>query len=66
MTHEPDRFRKAMTDSARLVQQDEHERALKLLDESMAEAVREQQDSWVRTLCHHAAVVSNFFGDHDA
>src|SRR5690348_3597408 len=61
--HDSSRFRDAVTSSALLLQQGEHDRALKLLDESIAEAIREQQHSWVRTLCHHAAVVSNFSGD---
>ena len=49
-----------MSNSVRLLQQDKYEEALKLLDESIAEAVRERQISWIRTLSHHAAVISNF------
>jgi len=52
-----------MSNSVRLLQRDECEAALRLLDESIAEAVREHQISWIRTLCHHAAVVSNFMGN---
>lgn len=52
-----------MTSSAWLLQQDKYDSALKLLGESIAEAIREQQHSRVRTLCHHAAVASSFLGD---
>ena len=38
----------------------EHGEALKLLDDSIAEARRGRNVSWIRTLCHHAAVVSRF------
>lgn len=45
------------------MEHNEHQEALKLLDESIAEAIRERQISWIRTLCHHAAVISNFMGN---
>ena len=38
----------------------EHGKALKLLDDSIAEAKRDHYVSWIRTLCHHAALVSRF------
>jgi Tfp pilus assembly protein PilF len=43
-----------------LLQQNEYQEALRLLDESIAQAIRERQIPWIRTLSHHAAVVSNF------
>jgi tetratricopeptide (TPR) repeat protein len=45
------------------VKRGEYEKALKLLDESITEAIRENQVSWVRTLSHHAAVISKFAGN---
>jgi len=46
-----------------LLERDEHQEALKLLDESIAEAIQQRQISWIHILCHHAAVISNFMGD---
>ena len=46
-----------------MVEQGEHVEALKLLDESLAEAKRDQNIPWIRTLCHHAAIVSRFTED---
>jgi len=42
------------------VERGEHGKALKLLDDSIAEAKRDHDVSWIRTLCHHAALVSRF------
>jgi len=42
------------------VERGEHGKALKLLDDSIAEAKRDHDISWIRTLCHHAALVSRF------
>ena len=57
---EENRFKVAMTGSLKLVGRGEHAEALKLLDEAIAEAKRDQNVSWIRTLCHHAAIVSRF------
>jgi len=57
---EENRFKAAITSSLELVEQGEHREALKLLDDSIAEAKRENNVSWIRTLCHHAAIVSRF------
>jgi len=57
------RFGDAMSNSVRLMERDEHQEALKLLDESIAEAIREYEVSWIHILCHHAAVISDFMGD---
>lgn len=59
---EGNRYREAITNSSALSKQNQHDQALNLLDESIAEAVREGQTAWVRTLCHHAAVISEFSG----
>jgi len=57
---EENRFRVAIPGSLKLVEQGEHAEALKLLDDAIAEAKRDQNVSWIRTLCHHAAIVSRF------
>ena len=57
---EENRFRVAITASLKLVERGEQSEALKLLDEAIAEAKREQNVSWIRMLCHHAAIVSRF------
>jgi len=57
---EENRFKGAMTGSLKLVEQGEYVEALKLLDDSIAEANRDHNVSWIRTLCHHAAIVSRF------
>jgi Tfp pilus assembly protein PilF len=57
---EENRFRIAITSSLSLVERGEHGEALKLLDDSIAEAKRDQNVSWIRKLCHHAAIVSRF------
>ena len=57
---EENRFRLAITGSLKLVEQGEHAEALKLLDDAIAEAQRDQNGPWIRTLCHHAAIVSRF------
>jgi len=49
-----------MTGSLRLVEQGEHAEALKLLDDAIAQAKCGQNVSWIRTLCHHAAIVAKF------
>jgi hypothetical protein len=51
-------FRVAITGSLDLVERGEHQNALTLLDASIAEAKRSCDVSWIRTLCHHAAIVS--------
>jgi hypothetical protein len=57
---EENQFRVAMTGSLKFAEQGKHAEALKLLDDAIAEAKRGQMASWIRTLCHHAAIVSRF------
>lgn len=57
---EENRFMVAITGSLKLVEQGEHAEALKLLDDAIAEAKRDKNVSRIRTLCHHAAIVSRF------
>jgi hypothetical protein len=56
------KYRDAMTESSGLLGQDAR-KALSLVDESIAQAIRENEPLWVRTLCHHAAIISGFLGD---
>jgi Tfp pilus assembly protein PilF len=60
---ESNKFRVAITDSLELVERGEHAEALNLLDQSIVKAKREHDVSWIRTLCHHAAIVSRFTGN---
>ena len=54
------RYRDAMTESTKLMQQGQNEEALRLLDDAIAMAISENENRWVLTLSHHAAVISNF------
>jgi tetratricopeptide (TPR) repeat protein len=47
-----------MSASTKLLQQDKDDEALRILDEAIEEAVRDGDKSWVRTLCHHAAIIA--------
>src|SRR5215472_5356106 len=55
-------FRDAMKSSARLAQQGDNEQALRLLDGEIAKAINLNDNQWVLTLSHHAAVLS-FLGN---
>ena len=57
------RYRDAMSASTKLMQQGENEEALRLLDGTIAMAMSENENQWVLTLSHHAAVISNFLGN---
>ena len=57
---EENRFKVAVTSSLNLVERGEHEKALKLLDDCINEAKLDHKVPWIRTLCHHAAIVSRF------
>lgn len=61
MTGQNNRLREVMTASTVLMPQDEPQKALELLDEAIAEAIRDQVP-WVSTLYHHAAVIADFAG----
>jgi tetratricopeptide (TPR) repeat protein len=56
-------YRDVMSSSARLTQQGDNEEALRLLDGAIARAISENENRWVLTLSHHAAVISNFLGN---
>ena len=52
-------LKRAIQDSSELWVAGEHEKALKLLDDSIVVAAAEGRKSWVRTLSHHAAVLAS-------
>lgn len=54
------RFKNAITKSVELEKRGEHAAAMGLLDEVIAEAMRHGEIPWIRTLCHHAAIMSRF------
>ena len=56
-------FRDAMTNSARLLQEDDYAGALRVVDNALAQAVGVGASRWVKILCHHAAIISEFNGD---
>ena len=56
-------YRKAMSASTELTQQDKKREALRLLDDTIAMAASENENRWVLTLSHHAANISRFLGD---
>ncbi len=60
---ELDQLTRAMRDSNELWQLGEPRKALKLLDQSIAEAIRQKKDQWVQVLCRHAALISDSIGD---
>ena len=57
-------YRDVMSSTARLAQHDKEEEALRLLDDAIAMAIRENENRWVLTLSHHAAVISRLRGNH--
>ena len=57
------RYRDAVSDSTKLMQQNKNEEALQLLDDKIAMAISETESRWVLTLSHHAAVIATFLGD---
>ena len=60
-----ERLKRIIHESGELSRMGENERALKLLDDSIAQAIQENNVAWVRTLCRHAAVVSHHAGELD-
>lgn len=60
---ELDQLTRVMRDSNELWRMGEPRMALELLDESIAEAIRQKKDQWVQVLCRHAALISESVGD---
>src|SRR2546423_12482 len=52
-----------MSASTKLIQQNDNEEALRLLDDAIAMVISENENRWVLTLSHHAAVISNLLGN---
>ena len=57
------RYRGVMSASTELMQRDENEQALRLIDDAVATAIAENENRWVLTLSHHAAVIARFLED---
>ena len=58
-----DRLRSAINDSSELSKLGENQRALKLLDDEIAKAIRENRSVWVCVLSRHASVIADQMGD---
>jgi tetratricopeptide (TPR) repeat protein len=52
-------YRDAIAESLKLMQKGQNEGALRLLDDAIAVAIKENENGWVLTLSLHAAVISN-------
>ena len=55
----------AMKESLSRLKAGEDAQALNILDSDLAQAMEENQSTWVRLICHHAAVVAHHMGDRD-
>lgn len=60
---EIDELKRIVNESSALSRAGQNQTALKLLDESITAAARENRNSWVRVLSRHAAVISDSMGD---
>jgi len=54
------RFKNAIASSVELEERGEHAAAMGLLDEVIAEAIKHGEIRWIRSLCHHAAIMCRF------
>jgi len=50
--------REVMRDSLELLKKGQKEEALRLLDAAITEAIRNNHNSWIRTLCQYAAAIA--------
>jgi tetratricopeptide (TPR) repeat protein len=57
------RYKDVVSSSTKASQQGDNDEALRLLDGAITMASKENDRQWVLTLCHHAAVISNFLGN---
>jgi hypothetical protein len=62
---EIDLLRRTINESSKLSKRGETRQALKLLDDAIADAIRENRTSWARTLSRHASVIADNLGDLD-
>jgi|SRR5579863_1838931 len=51
-------FKDVISKSVELEKRGEHASAMELLDRAIAEALQDGDVRWIRTLCHHAAIMS--------
>ena len=58
-----ERFTDAITKSVELEKLGERASALQLMDQAIAEAIGDDDVPWIRTLCHHAAILSRLTED---
>jgi tetratricopeptide (TPR) repeat protein len=60
---EIDVLKSAINKSSELSKRGQGQKALELLDDSIAEAIRTNRSVWVRVLSRHAAAISDSIGD---
>ena len=60
---ELDQLTRAMRDSNEFWQAGDPQRALRILDQSIQDAIRQKKDQWVEVLGRHAALISESIGD---
>jgi hypothetical protein len=56
-------LKQVIDDSSELSRRGEHKRALKLLDDAIADAVEAKRHIWVCTLSRHASALADEVGD---
>jgi Tfp pilus assembly protein PilF len=57
------RLKRAVNESSHLSKRGEHLKALKVLDDAIAEAVKENRPVWICVLSRHASVLADQMGD---
>jgi len=58
-----ERGRLAMKDSLGFLRSGEYAQALEILDSTLAQAIQENQGTWVKIICLHGEVVAHHMGD---
>ena len=58
-----DELTRALRDSNKLWREGEPRSALRLLDKSIEEAIRQNKNEWLQVLCRHAARISESIND---
>ena len=59
------RVHRVITSTVDLIQRGETEQAFGDIDRTLADALHDNQELWVKTLCKHAAVMAHAAGDRD-
>ena len=59
-------FKDVISKSVELEKRGGHASAMELLEETIAEAVRNGDVRWIRVLCHHAAIMCRFHENWEA